>query len=204
MFLSEWIQSTSTRHVDSPPSLFLSRPRRRRRRQERPQTRRPSPTRLRPRSRLNTMTQETTGAKTVTSPLVPCLIVSRTCTAKRIGRFVSLFYTSFTKYGRPYLSAVQDTFSFVFSCFSLEGVGLIFIPGQSFICLSLLFLSQTLDPYDRPWASTPTKIVKNLSSEEKLTKPAKGTRAAHSPLLQKSPRWRFVPDYLGVRAAECC
>ncbi|XP_049926518.1 LOW QUALITY PROTEIN: zinc finger protein 318 [Epinephelus moara] len=34
---------------------------------------------------------------------------------------------------------------------------------------------KTLDPYDRPWASTPTKISKNLSSEEKLTKPAKGS-----------------------------
>ncbi|XP_030603296.1 LOW QUALITY PROTEIN: zinc finger protein 318 [Archocentrus centrarchus] len=34
---------------------------------------------------------------------------------------------------------------------------------------------KTLDPYDRPWASTPGKISKNLSSEEKLTKPAKGS-----------------------------
>nr|XP_040034950.1 zinc finger protein 318 [Gasterosteus aculeatus aculeatus] len=34
---------------------------------------------------------------------------------------------------------------------------------------------KTLDPYDRPWASTPTKIIKNLKSEEKLTKPAKGS-----------------------------
>ncbi|XP_034408145.1 zinc finger protein 318 isoform X2 [Cyclopterus lumpus] len=34
---------------------------------------------------------------------------------------------------------------------------------------------KTLDPYDRPWASTPTKISKNLLSEEKLTKPAKGS-----------------------------
>ncbi|XP_037321499.2 zinc finger protein 318 [Pungitius pungitius] len=34
---------------------------------------------------------------------------------------------------------------------------------------------KTLDPYDRPWASTPTKILKNLKSEEKLTKPAKGS-----------------------------
>ncbi|XP_037638145.1 LOW QUALITY PROTEIN: zinc finger protein 318 [Sebastes umbrosus] len=34
---------------------------------------------------------------------------------------------------------------------------------------------KTLDPYDRPWASTPTKIAKNLQSEEKLTKPAKGS-----------------------------
>ncbi|KAM9847971.1 zinc finger protein 318 [Aulostomus maculatus] len=33
---------------------------------------------------------------------------------------------------------------------------------------------KTLDPYDRPWASTPTKI-KNMLSEEKLTKPAKGS-----------------------------
>ncbi|XP_068590547.1 zinc finger protein 318 isoform X1 [Cebidichthys violaceus] len=34
---------------------------------------------------------------------------------------------------------------------------------------------KTLDPYDRPWVSTPTKINKNLLSEEKLTKPAKGS-----------------------------
>ncbi|XP_067467070.1 zinc finger protein 318 isoform X1 [Thunnus thynnus] len=34
---------------------------------------------------------------------------------------------------------------------------------------------KTLDPYDRPWASTPTKITKNMPSEEKLTKPAKGS-----------------------------
>ncbi|XP_036979028.1 zinc finger protein 318-like isoform X3 [Acanthopagrus latus] len=34
---------------------------------------------------------------------------------------------------------------------------------------------KTLDPYDRPWASTPNKTVKNTSSEEKLTKPAKGS-----------------------------
>ncbi|GAA6231354.1 zinc finger protein 318 [Lates japonicus] len=34
---------------------------------------------------------------------------------------------------------------------------------------------KTLDPYDRPWASTPTKIIKNMPPEEKLTKPAKGS-----------------------------
>uniref|UniRef100_A0A3Q3NQ52 Zinc finger protein 318 n=1 Tax=Labrus bergylta TaxID=56723 RepID=A0A3Q3NQ52_9LABR len=34
---------------------------------------------------------------------------------------------------------------------------------------------KTLDPYDRPWAPTPTKIAKNTSSVEKLTKPAKGS-----------------------------
>nr|XP_046257715.1 zinc finger protein 318 isoform X2 [Scatophagus argus] len=34
---------------------------------------------------------------------------------------------------------------------------------------------KTLDPYDRPWASTPTKTVKNTMSEDKLTKPAKGS-----------------------------
>uniref|UniRef100_A0A3B4Y4A9 Zinc finger protein 318 n=1 Tax=Seriola lalandi dorsalis TaxID=1841481 RepID=A0A3B4Y4A9_SERLL len=34
---------------------------------------------------------------------------------------------------------------------------------------------KTLDPYDRPWASTPTKIIKNMLPEEKLTKPAKGS-----------------------------
>ncbi|TKS65123.1 Zinc finger protein 318 [Collichthys lucidus] len=34
---------------------------------------------------------------------------------------------------------------------------------------------KTLDPYDRPWAFTPTKTSKNASSEEKLTKPAKGS-----------------------------
>ncbi|XP_069543750.1 zinc finger protein 318 isoform X2 [Brachyistius frenatus] len=46
-----------------------------------------------------------------------------------------------------------------------------------FALLRLILVSsaQTLDPYDRPWASTPTKISKNLPSEEKLTKPAKGS-----------------------------
>ncbi|XP_030012038.1 zinc finger protein 318 isoform X5 [Sphaeramia orbicularis] len=34
---------------------------------------------------------------------------------------------------------------------------------------------KTLDPYDRPWASTPTKITKSQPSEEKQTKPAKGS-----------------------------
>ncbi|KAK2824738.1 hypothetical protein Q5P01_021913 [Channa striata] len=34
---------------------------------------------------------------------------------------------------------------------------------------------KTLDLYSRPWASTPTKTVKNLPSEEKLAKPAKGS-----------------------------
>ncbi|XP_035519635.1 zinc finger protein 318, partial [Morone saxatilis] len=34
---------------------------------------------------------------------------------------------------------------------------------------------KTLDPYDRPWASTPTKTPKNTPLEEKLTKPAKGS-----------------------------
>ncbi|XP_070832906.1 zinc finger protein 318-like isoform X1 [Chaetodon trifascialis] len=34
---------------------------------------------------------------------------------------------------------------------------------------------KTLDPYDRPWASTPTKTVKNTLSEEKQMKPAKGS-----------------------------
>ncbi|XP_069394831.1 zinc finger protein 318 isoform X2 [Paralichthys olivaceus] len=34
---------------------------------------------------------------------------------------------------------------------------------------------KTLDPYNRPWASTSTKITKNTPPEEKLTKPAKGS-----------------------------
>ncbi|XP_026210065.1 zinc finger protein 318 isoform X2 [Anabas testudineus] len=34
---------------------------------------------------------------------------------------------------------------------------------------------KTLDLYNRPWASTATKIIKNIPSEEKLTKPAKGS-----------------------------
>ncbi|KAG7233249.1 hypothetical protein INR49_007328 [Caranx melampygus] len=34
---------------------------------------------------------------------------------------------------------------------------------------------KTLDPYDRPWASTPSKLAKNMPPEEKLTKPAKGS-----------------------------
>ncbi|MEQ2280199.1 hypothetical protein AMECASPLE_017207 [Ameca splendens] len=34
---------------------------------------------------------------------------------------------------------------------------------------------KTLDPYDRPWASSPTKISKTNTGEVKLTKPAKGS-----------------------------
>ncbi|XP_076598692.1 uncharacterized protein LOC143327919 isoform X2 [Chaetodon auriga] len=34
---------------------------------------------------------------------------------------------------------------------------------------------KTLDPYDRPWASTPTKNAKSTPSEEKQMKPAKGS-----------------------------
>ncbi|XP_031175084.1 zinc finger protein 318 isoform X2 [Sander lucioperca] len=34
---------------------------------------------------------------------------------------------------------------------------------------------KTLDPYDRPWASCPSKASKSLLLEEKLTKPAKGS-----------------------------
>lgn len=79
--------------LDFPPSLFLSRPRHLQCRHRRQQpTSRPSPPqlrlRLRPLSRLSTMTLEITGAKTVTSPLVPCLIFSRTCTANCTERFV--------------------------------------------------------------------------------------------------------------------
>lgn len=51
-----------------------------------------------------------------------------------------------------------------------------------FALLHFMFFSvpQTLDPYDRPWASTPSKIKKNQLPDEKLTKPAKGTCAAPS------------------------
>ena len=38
----------------------------------------------------------------------------------------------------------------------------------------LLFEPQTQDPYDRPWAPPLSKTV-NISSGEKITKPAKGT-----------------------------
>lgn len=93
--MSEWILLSSTHHVDSPPSLFLSRPQRCRLHRERRWTRRLSAQRLRlrprPRIRLNTMMLETTGAKTVTSPLVQCLIFSRTCITKHIERFVTVF-----------------------------------------------------------------------------------------------------------------
>ncbi|KAM4607554.1 uncharacterized protein znf318 isoform 2-T3 [Polymixia lowei] len=34
---------------------------------------------------------------------------------------------------------------------------------------------KTQDPYDRPWAPSPSKTSKNDSSEEKMTKPAKGS-----------------------------
>ncbi|KAM9727255.1 uncharacterized protein znf318 isoform 2-T2 [Menidia menidia] len=34
---------------------------------------------------------------------------------------------------------------------------------------------KTLDPYERPWASSPPKISKNVPAEEKRTKPAKGS-----------------------------
>lgn len=49
--------------------------------------------RLRLPSRLNIMMRETTGARTVTSPLVPCLIFSRTCTANHTERFVGNLHT---------------------------------------------------------------------------------------------------------------
>lgn len=52
------------------------------------------------------MTLETTGAKTVTSPLVLCLIFSRTCTAKPIERFVYLtLLLHFTAVSKISLSA---------------------------------------------------------------------------------------------------
>ncbi|XP_068597071.1 zinc finger protein 318-like [Brachionichthys hirsutus] len=34
---------------------------------------------------------------------------------------------------------------------------------------------KTLDPYERPWASPPSKMITNAGPEEKLTKPAKGS-----------------------------
>lgn len=71
--------------VDAPPSLFLSRP------QESPRTRCRLACQPCPQIPLNTMTLETTGAKTVMWPLVPCLIFSHTVTAKRIKRFVGFF-----------------------------------------------------------------------------------------------------------------
>lgn len=118
IFCSEWILFISRCHVDSHPSLFPGRPRRRR--QDHPQTMRSWQPWLHPRSRLNIMTQETTGAETVTSPLVPCLIFSHTCTAKHIERFVKGFLS---------LSSVRD---FV----SCEG-GLTVAPVQFCLCLHL-------------------------------------------------------------------
>lgn len=146
--------------VDSHPSLFPGRPRCRR--GDHPQTRRSSQPWLHPRSRLNITMQETTGAETVTSPLVPCLTFSHTCTAKHIERFVKGFLS---------LSSVRDSVSCEGGLTVAPVVLRVFAPSRRFV----FSFSQTLDPYDRPWASTPTKIVRNMGSEEKQTKPAKGT-----------------------------
>lgn len=66
-------------------------------------------------------------------------------------------------------------FSFGWSCFDIHTWTVLYV---FVLYIEFSFSFQTLDPYDRPWASTPTKIAKNTPSEEKLTKPAKGTRAA--------------------------
>lgn len=146
---------------DSHPSLFPGRPRCRTR--DHPQTRRSPQPWLHPRSRLNITMQETTGAETVTSPLVPCLTFSHTCTAKRIERFVKGFLS---------LSSVRDFVPLQRRFDSRTCTVLrVFAPSRRLV----FSFSQTLDPYDRPWASTPTKIVRNMGSEEKQTKPAKGT-----------------------------
>lgn len=121
----------------------------------------------RPRSRLNTMTLVTIGAKTVTSPLVPCLIFSRTCIAKLIERFVPHTFIAVIFFHVCVIENTQNTF-FCRSYSHLDAT-------YDF----LFFSPQTLDPYNRPWASAPIKIVKNMPSEEKLTKPAKGTRTSH-------------------------
>lgn len=93
--------------VDCPSSLFFSRHLQRRRRRPRtsPRLRLSQPhLRLRPpqpphpRNSSNTMMQETTGVKTVTSPLVPCLIFSHTYTAKCTERL----WTHMTGPGPPH------------------------------------------------------------------------------------------------------
>lgn len=93
------------------------------------------------------------------SPLAPCLIFSHTCTAKRIERFVTdLQIVNLGGCPRDLMfTSVQSLYAFV--------------PSREVFCV----FSQTLDPYDRPWASSSTRTVKNSGSEEKLTKPAKGT-----------------------------
>ncbi|XP_034722314.1 zinc finger protein 318-like [Etheostoma cragini] len=60
---------------------------------------------------------------------------------------------------------------------------------------------KTLDPYERPWASSPSKAAKSLLSEERLTKPAKGTRSV--PLQPSHQRWRVL-DYnvLGYKVLD--
>lgn len=50
-------------------------------------------------------------------------------------------------------------------------------------------LSQTLDPYERPWASASSRTLSGGASEERLSKPAKGSPA---------------PPHVGVKAQLLC
>lgn len=109
------------------------------------QKRRLTPLWLRPLTPSSTMMLEITGAKAVTPLLVPCLTFLHTCTANSTGRFVLQTF-------------VVDSQS------------------KSPPCISPWFsCPQTLDPYDRPWASSPTKTPKVTKGEARQTKPAKGT-----------------------------
>lgn len=96
------------------------------------------------RNLLNTMMLETTGAKTVTSPLVPCLIFSCTCTAKCTKRFVcvcvSVFEAQFLHWYLIWQQSAQSSRISLFLVFLRLWIrttdpGLLLRPKRSRICL---------------------------------------------------------------------
>lgn len=71
-------------------------------------------------------------------------------------------------------------------------------PATASHVLSLSLL-QTLDPYERPWAGAASRPAKAPPSEEKLTKPAKGTGSDPEAALRASAR---VHGYRTVRGRQ--
>lgn len=59
-------------------------------------------------------------------------------------------------------------------------------------------LSQTLDPYERPWASTSTKTLSSSGSEERLSKPAKGRLAVVNVSVKLKVSVKLFTDDPGV------
>lgn len=58
---------------------------------------------------------------------------------------------------------------------------------------------QTLDPYERPWAASPTQVGNKAQTEDKQTKPAKGTGS----LSYGLPRTRVLPlTFNGLNSEE--